>query len=163
MSLLLTLLSLLILIPICMVLHEIGHAIYILISTKDVIVEIYSGWSKKSLLNNKKGFQVGRVHFYIKWGYYSTCFYKDNAGEMDKPKNISFLLSGLLFSFILSLIPYLFLLNYSINADLSELISDFVFYNFAIFILNIIPIKSPSWFYGTSDTFLIYKLIKDSR
>lgn len=65
MNLLLFMVILIFVIPICILLHEVGHGIGVISFSKSD-VHIYLGVINE---NNKENFRLGRLHFHIKWGY----------------------------------------------------------------------------------------------
>ncbi|WHX25127.1 hypothetical protein QNH47_13215 [Virgibacillus halodenitrificans] len=60
----------LIVLPLTVLVHEIGHGIGGVLSTKERTM-IILGPANQS---NKRTFSIGRMDFYIKWAYFGFCF-----------------------------------------------------------------------------------------
>jgi len=57
-------------IPLSVLIHEIGHALGVILFSKEKVY-VYLGTSN---LSNKENFRIGRMHFHICWRYYGYCY-----------------------------------------------------------------------------------------
>lgn len=151
--------------PITVLLHEIGHAFGLILSTKDGIVRIYLGsgyWDD----SNKENFSLGRVHFHIRWGFSGFCTYESNE-KLTRLQTVIFLICGPLISFVLSLTFTLFLFIYHPQGNLNRLMNGMAIMNFFQFLGTIIPIIYPKWMktYGgyPSDGYKILETTFDKK
>ncbi|WP_050615539.1 hypothetical protein [Bacillus testis] len=147
----------LLVIPLSTLLHEIGHAIGFVISTKDGIAKVYLGTKDSS---NKENFRIGRIYFHIRWHYVGYCVY--TYEEICKYQRITILIFGPLFSLLICFTLYILVLMF--NITLNYFLLGIFLYNLLQFIVTIIPIKYPSWWWGyggmSSDGYKILKCLK---
>lgn len=146
--------------------HEIGHALGLLFSTKNSIAKVYLGsgyWDD----SNKESFRIGRIHFHIRWGFVGFCFYIKESGEMTKRQVIIFCLCGPLMSLILSLFFIILLFLYHPQGVLDYIITGMAMFSFVQFMMTIIPIEYPAWMNGyggtPSDGHQIVGALKDNN
>jgi RsiW-degrading membrane proteinase PrsW (M82 family) len=137
---LLFLLFYLVVIPLSILLHEVGHAVGILLFTKRN-AKVYLG---PIIESNKETFKFYRIHFYIKWAYYGFCYYTDGNKNLTKKEAIPFALGGPLASLVIAVLAY-FSLSYIEVDHIREFIYGIALLNFFNFILTIIPIRYPKW------------------
>src|SRR5699024_2610108 len=143
-------------IPICVLLHEIGHAIGV-ITTSNSHVHIYLGMKNK---NNKENFSIGRIHFHIQCAYIGFV-YLDKV--LSKRQQAFALASGpfmsLLLAHIIGFITPVF------DGELQSLFGLITTFNFIQFIVTIIPVTYPRWMGGynglPSDGLQLIKVLKD--
>ncbi len=125
-------------IPLSVLLHEVGHGIGVVSSSKSH-ARIYLGnWDEK----NKQNFRLGRLHFHIHWSYYGYCSW-DNA--LSKRQKISALTGGPLMSLLLTCIFSLIVQEVP-QGNLRSVINGIIFFNLANFLVTAIPITYPRWF-----------------
>ena len=60
-----------ILLPISIIIHELGHALFIILSTDSGEANIFLGSPNKE---RKLAFSIGKIHFYLGWGFVGFCF-----------------------------------------------------------------------------------------
>lgn len=60
-------------IPVSTLLHEVGHALGLIISSKEDPVVYLGSWDD----SNKENFRIGRIHFHIKWAFSGFCGFKN--------------------------------------------------------------------------------------
>lgn len=149
-------------IPLTVLLHELGHGLGLLLSTKDEVAMVYLGDLTES---NKETFRIGRIHFHLSWGFAGYCFYSDKSGEFTKLQWVIFMLGGPLISLVLCLILISTLYLYQPDGSLKSIILWFVIANFTQFLFTIIPVKYPAW-YGAyadrpSDGYTIWKVLRN--
>lgn len=139
-NLLLFIAFLIIVIPICLLPHEVGHGIgAISFSTSDV--HIYLGVVDE---NNKENFRLGRFHFHIKWGYVGFAHWGEG---LNKWQSTTALAGGPIMSLFLVLLFEL--LASLINQNgLSQLLILSKVVCLSQFIFTIIPVTYPRWMGG---------------
>ena len=130
--------------PISILIHELGHAIGILLTTKEREANLYLG------APNSEGclkFKIGRVNFHLRFASGGFCYVKkeetDKYVEKISPmKEIIILASGPIFSLMAALI--LFILSYYLEGSLKRLDYAFTILSFATFLNTAIPHKYKS-------------------
>ncbi|WP_239984632.1 hypothetical protein [Lentibacillus sediminis] len=139
-DLLLFIAVLIIVTPICLLLHEVGHGIgAISFSRSDV--HIYLGVIDE---NNKEDFRIGRLHFHIIWGYEGYTHWGDG---LNKWQSSAALAGGPIMS--LFLVLFFELLAFLINQnELSQLFTLSKVVCLIQFIFTMIPITYPRWIKG---------------
>lgn len=149
----------LIAIPLIVIFHEIGHALPIILFSKHE-VRIYLGST-----NIKKTFSVGRMHFYLKWGYFGLCEV-DAKMKMTNIQRLLFSIGGPFFSLITAIFSY-YLIGKISNSMMIIILNGIVIFSLMQFLITILPIKYPSWMgkYANvySDGYKIISLIKELR
>lgn len=150
--------------PCTVLIHEIGHAFGLLLSTKTSIASVYLGDFDKS---NKENFRIGRMHFHIRWGYVGFCAYENEAGQMSNFQIIVFMLCGPLMSLFVSLILTLILFYFHVDGSLNSLITGAAIFNFFQFMWTIIPMKYPAWMKAyagmPSDGYQVLQVLKGNK
>lgn len=145
--------------PLIVLIHETGHALGLICSSKDGVARIHLGDLSNS---NKENLRLGRIHFHIVWGLAGFCYYK-TSNNISKPQGVVFMLGGPLISAILALFLY-FLLRHPINTYLDFFITGMFWLNLSQFIFTIIPIIYPKWWgpYGgmASDGSYVLQFLK---
>lgn len=126
-------------IPISVLLHEIGHGIGV-ITTSNSHVHIYLGEQSK---NNQESFKIGRIHFHIQWSYIGFVYWDKVLNKRQK----AFALAGgpcmsLLLAFVFGFIARMF------DGELQTLFGWTATFNFIQFIVTIIPVTYPPWMGG---------------
>src|SRR5699024_11943830 len=58
-------------IPITVLIHETGHALGAVLSTKNAVARVYLGYYDDT---NKVNMTMGRIHFHIVWGFGGFCW-----------------------------------------------------------------------------------------
>ncbi|WP_144513109.1 hypothetical protein [Bacillus sp. FJAT-22090] len=81
---LLNIFILLILLQATILLHEIGHAIGIVLFTEDGEANIFLG---KASFENKINFTIGRMHFYLSLGTVGFCYMTDKEAIKNFQEN----------------------------------------------------------------------------
>src|SRR5699024_9755004 len=139
-NLLLFLIFLTIVIPICLILHEVGHGIGA-VSTSKSDVHIYLGIINE---DNKENFRLGRLHFHIQWGFVGFAHW---GKGLNKWKSAVAIAGGPIMSLLLVILFEL--LAWFINQEeLSQLFSLAKIVCFSQFIFTIIPVTYPRWMGG---------------
>lgn len=138
--------------------HELGHALPALIFTKDNVKITLGKRNKKT-----KQFNLGKINIEFMGFSPFTGFIYCNSNKLNKIQNIIISIGGPVVSLIIGII----LLIISRNISYSFLKQSAVFsayYHIYQFIITIIPIVYPRWWYGysgcPSDGYRILKLIK---
>ena len=128
--------------PVFILIHEVGHAIGLLLTTKGSVARIYLGQRE---LSDKVTLRIGRIHFYIiKWGYFGFCSFHTEK-RMSKFQFVFFMLCGPFTSFIVSIGLVLLLVYNHSNPIVSNIITALIIGNLFQFMVTIIPLKYPSW------------------
>jgi hypothetical protein len=138
---LLFLLFYLIVIPISILLHEIGHGLGILLFSKERIAKVYLGPINES---NKETFRFFRMHFHITWAFYGFCSYTGGNKNLTKVEAISSALGGPLVSLIISITAFISV-SFIEGTLTQEYMKGIAIFNLINFIMTIIPIKYPKW------------------
>lgn len=147
----------LILLPIAIIIHELGHALPIVLSTKSGEANIFLGSPAKE---NKLSFSIGKIHFYLGWGFSGFCVISNHKEILPFSKGKELLVDagGPLFSLIGGVIAYG--LSLSILGNF-QYIYHFAAINFFLFFTSAVPITYPK-FWGAlagypSDGLRIYQ------
>ncbi|MFB9973985.1 hypothetical protein FPQ10_06915 [Allobacillus sp. SKP2-8] len=134
---LLFLLFYILVIPICVLLHEIGHGIGVVTTSKSN-AHVYLGNRNKE---NKENFRIGRLHFHINWSYVGFVAWE---GRLKKHQKAVALAGGPIMSlalvFLFGLIAVLVPLD-----DLRSFFWGATIFNLIQFIATVIPITYPRW------------------
>lgn len=143
--------------PFTTLIHEIGHALGLVSSTKYGEARIYIGDFSKS---NKESFKIGRIHFHITLGRGGLCRYEKN-NDMTKLQSAITTIGGPLISALFTFVLYL-LLHQPINKY--YLITGMFWLNFIQFVVTVIPIIYPKWWrpYGgyPSDGYKVLNILR---
>ncbi|MFF2753928.1 hypothetical protein ACFVR1_09300 [Psychrobacillus sp. NPDC058041] len=128
--------------PLTILIHEMGHAIGILTSSKKAEADIIFG----SLSKEKKlKFKIGRVNFYVTMAFSGFCCVA-NIEELAPFSNRQELIidsGGPLASLVGSI---LFLgSSYLFSEEYTTFLDDAAFINFIMFIINVLPYTFPSY------------------
>lgn len=139
-------------------LHEIGHGLGVIVSSK-AQAKIYLGNPDEK---NTENFRLGRLHFHINWSYIGYCCW---GSKLNKQQRICSLLGGPAMSLLISLVCFFSAINISIG-DLHSLLWATAILNLSQFIITIIPITYPRWMSGysgnPSDGLQLLRLLRDS-
>ncbi|WP_404428594.1 site-2 protease family protein [Sutcliffiella horikoshii] len=153
---LLFLLFYILVIPVCVLMHEIGHGLGVVSFSKHD-AHIYLGKRNKE---NKENFKIGRFRFHIHWSYVG---FVDWKGDLNKRQRIAVLAGGPIMSLFL---VFLFAVV-AIVVPPSNLHSFFrgaSIFNLAMVVWTIIPITYPRWmgaYYGhPSDGLQLLRLLR---
>jgi len=134
---LLFLLFYLLVIPASVLLHEIGHGIAV-ISTSKSQAHVYLGnWNKE----NKENFRLGRLHFHLNWSYVGFVSWE---GNLTKRQIAVALAGGPIMSLLLMLLFGLITL-YVPQDNLHSFLFGITIFNCFQFLFTIIPITYPRW------------------
>ena len=128
--------------PMSVLLHEVGHGLGVIISSKNH-ARIYVGFANEK---NKENFRLGRLHFHIIWSYVGYCYWGDGLNNRQR---IISLVGGPAMSLLISLLCLLFALNIP-DGDIRSLLRGTAILNFIQFFFTIIPITYPRWMLGYS-------------
>ncbi|MGD6780992.1 M50 family metallopeptidase [Sutcliffiella horikoshii] len=130
-------------IPVCVLMHEIGHGVGV-VSLSKLDAHIYLG---KRSQENKENFRIGRFRFHIHWSYIG---FVDWKGDLNKRQRIAALAGGPIMSFLLVFI----FAAIGISLPPSDLKSFFwgaSTFNLGMVVWTVIPITYPRWmgpYYG---------------
>ncbi len=145
-------------IPVSVLLHEVGHAMGVIIFTKEK-PHVYLGSANDS---NKKNFQIGRIQFYMNWACFGFCAVK-NKTNFSKLQNIMVLIGGPIVSLVLFVTAYLAKAEVT-HFETKNFLNGIIYCNLFMFIFTIIPIRYPNWWkpYAglPSDGYQILMLLK---
>lgn len=130
-----------ILLPTSIMIHELGHALPIVLSTKSGEANIFLGTPRKE---NKLAFSIGKIHFYIGWGFSGFCFisnYKD-IPPLSSTQRLVVDAGGPVFSLVAGIIAY----GVSISSTGSFYYAyPFAAVNFCLFLTSVIPVTYPGF------------------
>jgi hypothetical protein len=144
-------------IPMCVLLHEVGHGLGVVLSS-GARASIYLG--KFNEKENKKNFHIGRLDFHIQWSYFGCCY---SAGDLKKNQELAFFIGGPLMSLILSLISF-WLWSTTSDGVFHSLFQGITMFSITQFLITAIPIKYPKWMGSysgfSSDGLQLLKILK---
>jgi len=145
-------------IPVSVLLHEVGHALGVIIFSKEKSY-VYLG-SKNGL--NKENFRIGRIHFHINWAYFGFCAVK-NSPPFSKFQSVMISVGGPIASLLLFVASYLVMAEVT-HYEIKNFLNGIAYFNLFMFICTSIPIRYPSWYkpYAglPSDGYKIITLLK---
>ncbi|WP_237706192.1 hypothetical protein [Ornithinibacillus scapharcae] len=124
-------------VPVFVLLHEIGHGIGALLTSK-ADIHIYLGQFSEDNIEN---FKLGRFHLHIQWSNVGYAYWGES---LEKHQKIIALASGPLMSLFLALL-FGQLTSLDLQNELRQFFSLSAIYNFFQFIITIIPITYPRW------------------
>ncbi|WP_257009712.1 hypothetical protein [Evansella halocellulosilytica] len=125
------------LLPMCVLLHEVGHGIGVVLSSKSH-ARIYLGdWDKE----NKHNFSIGRLHFYIRWSFVGFCAWDD---RFEKQQRIAALAGGPIMSLLLVCLFGL-LMAIAPQGDIRFALTGVTIFNLIQFFVTAIPMTYPHW------------------
>ena len=125
-------------VPISLLMHEVGHGIGILLTSKTHHAHIYLGDTGEE---NKENLKIGRLHFHIQWAFNAWCHHQ---GEVTQRQSIVFLISGpLMTAFIMSVC--LLLLSLEIEEWARTLLAIIAETNLLILLFTLVPNQLPRW------------------
>ncbi|PAD67444.1 hypothetical protein CHH83_18815 [Bacillus sp. 7586-K] len=127
----------LLIIPASVLLHEVGHGIAA-VSTSKSHAHVYLGTRSKV---NKENFKLGRLHFHLNWSYVGFVSWE---GNLTKRQTAIALAGGPIISLLLMLLFGLISL-YVPQDDLHSLLFGATIFNCFQFLFTIIPITYPRW------------------
>ena len=128
--------------PLSVLLHEIGHGLGVVISSKSH-AHIYLGNRTEK---NRENFKLGRLHFHIIWAYGGYCYW---GSELNTQQRVLTIIGGPAMSLLIALVCLICTFNTS-QGDLHALLRATAILNFFQFIYTIIPITYPRWMKGYS-------------
>lgn len=157
MGILLFAISYILIIPMCVLLHEVGHGLGVVLSS-GARASIYLG--KFNEKENKKNFHIGRLDFHIQWSYFGCCY---SEGDLKKNQELAFFIGGPLMSLILSLISF-WLWFATSDGVFHSLFQRITVFSITQFLITAIPIKYPKWMGSysgfSSDGLQLLKILK---
>ncbi|AIF65747.1 hypothetical protein GZ22_03185 [Terribacillus saccharophilus] len=123
--------------PVCLLLHEFGHGIAVILSSKSH-ARIYLGRSNEE---NKRNFSIGRLHFHIHWAFIGFCSWD---GNLNKRQRIIALAGGPIMSFLLICL-LIFLKQEVSQIAIHPLINGAILCNIIVFAGSVMPFPYPRW------------------
>lgn len=156
--------TILLIISAALLIHELGHAIGIIIQNKKVKAEVYMGSLSKE---NKLKLNLGRITCYITIALSGIC-HISNESELPPLTNkqrIIFVASGP----IASLFGFgiLYLISYFVPGVMGTVFNRIAFISLITFFLTVIPYNYPAFFKHVSsfqsDGLYILNIIKDMK
>lgn len=145
-------------IPFSVLLHEVGHALGVIIFSKEKSY-VYLGSNNDM---NKENFRIGRMHFHIHWAYFGFCAVKNRA-SFSRFQSVMFSAGGPLVSLVLFVASYLVMAEVT-HSEIKNFLNGIVYFNLFMFICTSIPVKYPIWYkpYAglPSDGYRIFTLLK---
>lgn len=156
---LVTIIFYILIIPLCTLMHEVGHGIAA-VSSSSATAHVHLGQLSDP---DKRSFNIGRLHFHLKWSYYGFCSTK---GEMDKKQRIINIIGGPFVSLVMA-IGFGLLIPLVTNRDVQSLFSATATFCAVSFLVTAIPIKYPRWmgsYYGhPSDGLKVLNLLRNNK
>lgn len=126
-----------IVIPLSFLLHEIGHGIGVVLTSKSQ-AHIYLGSKNEQ---NKINFRLGRFCFHLQLAYMGFCGWEDG---LNKRQKFFSLISGPLTTLLL-MVMFLFLRDHVGDGDVRTLFVKAAEFNLILFLSTIIPFRYPCW------------------
>lgn len=158
-----TILFYVILIPLSVLFHELGHGLASLIFTK-YSVRIYLGPDNET---NNELFSLGRIRFHFKLSYFGKYHLEGDNIKLTTSERILISLGGPVFSLILVFSSLLVIYINNFKGETRSLIIGILIFNLVNFLITIIPVKYPSWYkpYAgmSSDGYKVLMAIRDKK
>ncbi len=126
-----------IVIPVCVLLHEIGHGIGVIATSKSH-AHVYLGKRNKK---NKEKFRLGRLHFHICWSYVGFVYWEES---LDKRQKAVALAGGPIMSLSLMILFGIIVL-WMPQGEFRSFLLGVMIFNLIQFFVTIIPITYPHW------------------
>ncbi|WP_026906747.1 hypothetical protein [Paucisalibacillus globulus] len=143
-------------IPISVLLHEIGHGLGVVWTSKSN-AHVFLGNRNKE---NKESFRLGRLHFHIYWSFIGFVCWE---GKLTKRQRAVALAGGPIMSLLLMVILGVVALLVT-QGDLRSFLWSATIFNLLQFLVTIIPITYPRWmgaYYGhPSDGLQLLRLLR---
>lgn len=144
--------------PACTLLHEIGHGVGAIATSKSN-VHIYLGKINK---NNKENIKLGRLHFHIQWSFAGFAHW---GKGLDKRQRAVALAGGPIMSLLLALLFGL-LASFVSQSVWHQLVTWTAIYNLIQFLITVIPMTYPRWmgaYQGmSSDGLKLLRLLREA-
>jgi hypothetical protein len=126
----------LLIIPVCVLLHEAGHGLGVILRS-NAQAHVYLG----PLADNQENIKIGRLHFHIRWSYYGFCTWSE---ELVHSQKVAALAGGPIMSLLLAglasiLLPF-------VDGDLRNFVAGIIVFNGMMFLFTAIPMTYPKWF-----------------
>ncbi|MGF2614673.1 M50 family metallopeptidase [Rossellomorea aquimaris] len=142
----------LILVPLAVLLHEIGHALGAVLLTKQTRAHVYLG---PHVPENAAHFRLGRMHFYLRLATFGYCSSLDKDGKpstekMSPSQRIAFYAGGPVMSLIFALISLT--ASSLLTGQLFTLMQAFTIVNLFTFLSTSLPYIYPKWRRGLAGT-----------
>lgn len=128
--------------PTCTLLHEVGHGIGA-IATSKANVHIYLGSRGE---NNKENFKIGRLHFHIQWSFAGFAHW---GKGLTRKQRVAALAGGPIMSLLLVFL-FSFLASSLSQNEIRALMNGAATYSLIQFVMTVIPITYPRWMGGYS-------------
>ncbi|MCF6138291.1 hypothetical protein [Pseudalkalibacillus berkeleyi] len=126
-------------IPISVLLHEIGHAIGVLLSSNSNAI-VFLGPNDRS---NRESFKLGRIRFHIKWAYFGSI--RTVEYPLSYRQQIIVAAGGPILSFILATLTIILSFSQLMDGSMRNFVAAISLFNFYLFFMTIIPIRYPNW------------------
>ncbi|WP_342534623.1 hypothetical protein MHB40_11290 [Lysinibacillus sp. FSL K6-0057] len=144
-------------IPFSTLLHEIGHALGVIVCSKER-VHVYLG--AKNLPENGR---IGRMHFHIRWGFFGYCTLQKGS-SLRRKQMLGFMAGGPIMTLLLLLIASYLARYFAAYAGIHYFFNGLFYLNTFQFLATAIPLIYPNWYkpYAglPSDGYQILRLLK---
>ncbi|MGM0847384.1 MAG: site-2 protease family protein [Bacillota bacterium] len=142
----------LILVPLAVLLHEIGHALGVILFTKHRRANVYLG---PHVPENAAHFRLGRMNFYLRLATFGYCSSIDEEGKsstetMSSLQRIAFYAGGPVMSLIFALMSLT--ASSLLTGQLFTLMQAFTIVNLFTFLSTSLPYIYPKWRKGLAGT-----------
>src|SRR5699024_4949983 len=127
-------------VPLTTLVHELGHGIGGVLSTKERTMAILGPADQ----SNKRTFSVGRMDFHIKWAYFGFCSIESNR-DLSAFQRIVIAAGGHVVPLLIALTSFI-ILFIDLHYEIKNLLTAIAIFNFWQCICTAIPIIYPSWF-----------------
>ncbi|MFS0864597.1 hypothetical protein [Fredinandcohnia sp. 179-A 10B2 NHS] len=142
--------------PLIVLIHELGHAIAVLVCSKS-FARIFIGDISSSI---KENFKIGRLSFHFQWAYFGLCAWDK---ELKKWQKIVALAGGPIASLLVTCL-FAWLMGRTPEGDLHNMLHVIMIGNLGMFLLSAFPMFYPKGSGGItgmpSDGLKIWKLVK---
>ncbi|WP_343840015.1 site-2 protease family protein [Salinibacillus aidingensis] len=144
-------------IPACVLLHELGHAFGVVLFSKKRAT-VYLGHNRKG----KETFRVGRISFCIKWSSVGFCGWEHKEASVFQ--RVMVFGGGPLVSFVLFSLFFILTFHHTLHEDFNLLCNGIWIFNLINFAVTAFPFIYPKWWgpYAglPSDGYQIYQTLK---
>ncbi|SHG95112.1 hypothetical protein [Ornithinibacillus halophilus] len=124
-------------IPLCILLHEIGHAMGVVLTSK-LHAHVYLGNRDDG---NNENFRIGRIHFHLIWSFVGFVNWE---GELNKRQRVFAMAGGPIMSLFLTLMLGVLAMVVTHN-DFQSFFWSICIFNGINFLVTVIPMTYPSW------------------
>ncbi|WP_083225252.1 MULTISPECIES: hypothetical protein [Lysinibacillus] len=126
-------------IPISTLLHEIGHALGVIVCSKER-AHVYLG--AKNLPENLR---IGRIHFHIRWGLFGFCT-PQKGSSLTRKQSLGFIAGGPIMTLAVLLFASYLARYFAAYAGIHYFFNSLFYLNTFQFLATAVPLIYPKWY-----------------